>query len=107
MSKRISKMLFSKERVELNLVEDLQKEFGKLQTMSIDMDLMGFEEKYKERIPKYNSLEIQFKDAAKKAEELGVDKLAAEAKEFAKACQDRVKLINKKANLISQIIKLK
>jgi len=94
------------ERVELNLVEDLQKEFGKLQTKSLDMDLMGFEKKYEERIPKYNSLEIQFKDAAQKAEELGVDKMAADAKEFAKACQDRVKLMNKKASLISQVVKL-
>ena len=94
------------ERVELNLVEDLQKEFGKLQTKSLDMDLMGFEKKYEERIPKYNSLEIQFKDAAQKAEELGVDKMAADAKEFAKACQDRVKLMNKKVSLISQVIKL-
>ena len=92
------------EKLELNLVEDLQKEFGKLQTKSLDMDLMGFEKKYEERIPKYNSLEIQFKDAAQKAEELGVDKMAADAKEFAKACQDRVKLMNKKASLISQII---
>jgi|TARA_R110000824_G_scaffold82435_6_gene206658 hypothetical protein len=94
------------EKLELNLVEDLQKEFGKLQTKSLDMDLMGFEKKYEERIPKYNSLEIQFKDAAQKAEELGVDKMAADAKEFAKACQDRVKLMNKKASLISQVVKL-
>ena len=99
-------MLFSTEKVELNLVEDLQKEFGKLQTLGLDSDLLSFEEKYKERIPKYNSLEIQFKDAAKKAEELGVDKLAAEAKEFAKGCQASAKLMNKKANLILQIVKL-
>ena len=94
-------------KVELGLIEDLQKEFGKLQTLGVDMDLMGFEKKYEERIPKYNSLEGKFKDAAKKAEELGINKLASEAKQFASECQNRVKLMNKKSSLISQIVKLK
>jgi len=96
----------SAQKVELGLVEDLQKEYGKLQTIVLDADLMDFESKYEERIPKYNSLEIKFKDAAKKAEELGIDKLASEAKEFAGACQASVKKINKKVNLIKQATKL-
>jgi hypothetical protein len=103
---KLPKQELSAQKVELGLVEDLQKEYGKLQTLGLDADLMDFESKYEERIPKYNSLEIKFKDAAKKAEELGIDKLASEAKEFAGACQASVKKINKKVNLIKQVIKL-
>ena len=94
------------EKVELNLVEDLRKEFGSLQTLGLDSDLLGFEKKYLEKIPKYNALEIQFQDAAQKAKELGVDKLAEEAKAFAKACVESAKQMDKKANLISQIVKI-
>ena len=103
---KLPKQELSAHKVELGLIQDLQKEYGKLQTLGLDADLMDFESKYEEKIPKYNSLEIKFKDAAKKAEELGINKLASEAKEFADACQASIKKINKKVNLIKQATKI-
>ena len=94
------------EKVKLSLVDDLRKEYGKLQTLGVDADIMDFEAKYKERIPKYESLAIQFKDAAIKAEELGLNKMAAMAKDFAEASKNDIKVLNKKVSLLIQLTKL-
>lgn len=107
--KTISKMLFSNQepqKVDLSLVDDLKKEFGSLQTLGLDSDLLSFESKYEKKIPQYKSLKSKFDDAFQKAKELGVDKLASEAKEFSGACDDSIKKIQKKVNLIKQIIRI-
>ena len=93
-------------KVELSLVDDLKKEYGSLQTLGLDSDLLSFESKYEKKIPQYKSLKSKFDDAFKKAKELGVDRLAAEAKEFSNACDDSIKKIQKKTNLIKQIVRI-
>jgi|14BtaG_2_1085337.scaffolds.fasta_scaffold12888_4 hypothetical protein len=93
-------------KVELSLVDDLKKEFGKLQTLGLDSDLLSFESKYEKKIPQYKSLKSKFDDAFQKAKELGVDKLASEAKQFSGGCDESIKKIQKKVNLIKQIVRI-
>jgi len=108
---KVNKRLFSKtdlatHKVELNLVDDLKKEFGELQSLGIESQLNKIAGDYESRIPKYKNLKNKFLDAANKAEELGVDKLAQVAKKFANACDERTKEAQKKANLIMQVVKM-
>jgi hypothetical protein len=103
---QINKEELSAQKLELSLVDDLKKEFGSLQTLGLDNDLLSFEGKYEKKIPQYKSLKSKFDDAFQKAKELGVDKLASEAKEFSGACDERIKKIQKKVNLIKQIVRI-
>lgn len=102
----VKKEKLSSEKLELSLVDDLKKEYGSLQTLGLDSDLISFENKYEKKIPQYKSLKSKFDDAFQKAKELGVDKLAAEAKQFSDACDESIKKIQKKVNLIKQVVKI-
>lgn len=96
----------SSQKVELNLVDNLKKEFGRLQSLGIENQLNKIAGDYQGRIPKYKELKNKFLDAEKKAKELGVDRIAQDSKEFAKACDERIKQSQKKANLIMQVVKM-
>jgi hypothetical protein len=79
MSKRISKMLFSKERVELGLIDDFESEFEKTvnNDLKIGQSLISAlgkaESKYKAIINDYQSV-IKIADKAESAaKDLGID----------------------------------
>tara|TARA_R100000995_G_scaffold24400_2_gene10522 strand:- start:901 stop:1239 length:339 start_codon:yes stop_codon:yes gene_type:complete len=79
MSKRISKMLFSKERVELGLVDDFESEFEKTvnNDLKIGQTLISAlgkaETKYKAIINDYESVIKIAEQAESAAKDLGVD----------------------------------
>lgn len=96
----------SSEKVELSLVEDLWKEFGSLQTLGLDSDVLNFVNKYEKKIPQLKNLKQKADDAYQKAKDLGVDKLAGDAKELSKTCDSKIKKIEKKVSLINQLVKI-
>ena len=93
------------EKVELSLLDNLRKEFGSLQTLGLESDMLEIANKLEKRIPEYKSLKSKFDDLAEKAKELGVDKMVNEAKEFSKACTDTTKKIQKQSSSLKSLIK--
>ena len=93
------------EKVELSLLNDLMKQFGKLQTLGLEMDMLDIANKLEKRIPDYKSIKIKFDDVAEKAKELGVDKMVNDAKVFSKACTDTIKKIQKQSSSLKSLIK--
>lgn len=101
-----AKTELSSEKIELSLVEDLFKEFGSLQTLSLDGDILNFANKYEKKIPQLKTLKQKAEDAFGKAKDLGVDELAGDARELSKACDSKMKKIQKKVSLINQLVKI-
>ena len=93
------------EKVELSLINNLIKEYGRLQTLGLEMEILDISNKLEKRIPDYSKLKNKFEDVAEKAKELGVDKMFNEAKEFSKACTDKIKRIKKQSTTIKSITK--
>ena len=100
----LSKVELETQKVELGLVDDLKNDSKRMQKGIQELNSLRKQMRkvYFDAIDGANTNRGNFK----KAEELGIDKLASEAKEFAGACQASVKKINKKVNLIKQVIKL-
>ena len=108
MNPTLNKILqkFSTHKLELNLLNNLRKEYGSLQTLGLESDMLEIANKLEKRIPSYKELKIKFDDVAEKAKELGVDKMANDAKQFSKACTDDIKKIQKQSSAINALIKL-
>ena len=95
----------AKERVELALIDNLMKEYGKLQTLGLEADILDIADKLQKRIPDYKALKNKFNDVEKKAKELGVDKMANDAKEFSSGIDKKIKRIEKQSSLLKSLIK--
>ena len=95
----------SKERVELSLIDNLRKQFAKLQTLGLESDMLQIANELEKRIPDYKALKNKFDDLAEKAKELGVDKMVNDAKDFSKGCTDRIKKIQKQSSSLKSLIK--
>ena len=100
------KQLFSTEKVDLSLIDNLMKQFGSLQTLGLESDMLQIANQLEKRIPDYKSLKNKFDDLAEKAKELGVDKMVNDAKEFSKACTDNIKRIQKQSSSLKSLIKI-
>lgn len=98
------KQLFSTEKVELSLINNLMKQFGSLQTLGLESDMLDIANKLEKRIPDYKELKNKFDDLAEKAKELGVDKMVNDAKKFSKACTDKIKKIQKQSSSLKSLI---
>ena len=94
-----------KEKVELSLIDNLMKQFAKLQTLGLESDMLQIANQLEKRIPDYKELKNKFDDLAEKAKELGVDKMVNDAKEFSKACTDNIKIIQKQSSSLKSLIK--
>jgi len=99
------RQLFSTEKVDLSLIDNLMKQFGKLQTLGLESDMLQIANQLEKRIPDYKALKNKFDDLAEKAKELGVDKMVNDAKEFSKACTDKIKRIQKQSSSLKSLIK--
>ena len=95
----------AKEKVELALIDNLMKEYGKLQTLGLEMEMLDIANKLQKRIPDYKALKNKFNDVEKKAKELGVDKMVNDAKEFSSGCDEKIKKIEKQSSLLKSLIK--
>ena len=95
----------AKEKVELSLIDNLMKQFGSLQTLGLESDMLDMANKLEKRIPDYKELKNKFDDLAEKAKELGVDKMVNDAKEFSKACTNKIKKIQKQSSSLKSLIK--
>lgn len=96
---------FSTHKVELNLFNDLLKEYGSLQTLGLESDMLEIANKLEKRIPSYKELKIKFDDVAEKAKELGVDKMVNDAKQLSKDCTNKIKKIQKQSSSLKSLIK--
>jgi len=104
--KIITKLAKEREnKVELALIDNLMKEFGKLQTLGLEMEILDIANKLQKRIPDYKALKNKFDDVGKKAKELGVDKMVNDAKEFSSACDENIKKIEKQSSTLKSLIK--
>ena len=104
--KIITKLAKEKEnKVELALIDNLMKEFGKLQTLGLEMEMLDIANKLQKRIPDYKALKNKFDDVEKKAKELGVDKMVNDAKEFSSGCDENIKKIEKQSSTLKSLIK--
>ncbi len=93
------------QKVDLSLINNLKKEYGSLQTLGLEMEMLDISNKLERRIPDYSELKNKFDDVAEKAKELGVDKMFNDAKEFSRACTDSIRKIQKQSTLLKSIIK--
>ena len=96
---------FSTQKVELGLFDNLMKEYGSLQTLGLESDMLEIASKLEKRIPEYKTLKNKFDDVFQKAKELGVDKMANDAKEFSTACSNSIKKLEKQASSLKALIK--
>ena len=96
---------FSTQKVELSLLNKLMKEYGSLQTLGLESDMLDIANKLEKRIPAYQDMKLKFDDLAEKAKELGIDRMFSDAKEFSKGCTDNVKKIQKQASALKTLIK--
>jgi len=93
------------QKVDLSLIDNLKMEYGSLQTLGLEMEMLGISNKLEKRIPDYSELKNKFDDVAQKAKELGVDKMFNDAKEFSRACTNTIKKIKKQSTSLKSIIK--
>jgi len=93
------------QKVDLSLIDNLMKEYGSLQTLGLEMEMLDIANKLEKRIPDYKNLKNKFDDLASKAKELGVDKMVNDAKEFSKACTDSIQKIQKQSSSLKSLIK--
>jgi hypothetical protein len=96
---------FSNQKVELSLLNNLKREFGSLQTLGLEMEMLDIANKLEKRIPAYQDMKRKFDDVAEKAKELGIDKMFSDAKEFSKGCTDNIKKIEKQSSSLKSLIK--
>ena len=95
----------AKDKVELALIDNLMKEYGKLQTLGLEMEMLDIANKLQKRIPDYKALKNKFNEVEKKAKELGVDKMVNDAKEFSSGCDEKIKKLEKQSSLLKSLIK--
>jgi hypothetical protein len=112
MSKRISKMLFSKERVELALIDDVESQFDKVTNAVIGIDttliknLQKAKSNYNEIVKGYEEVIKLGEKVEQASKDLGIDipnvvkNRIADSKEKSKLNQ---KLISKISELISAL----
>jgi len=95
---------FSTQKVDLSLLNDLMKQYGQLQTLGLESDLLDIMGKLEKRIPDYKSIKIKFDDVAEKAKELGIDKMANDAKHFSEGCTKSIKKIENQVSKLNSLI---
>jgi len=96
---------FSNQKVKLSLLNNLKREFGSLQTLGLEMEMLDIANKLEKGIPAYQDMKRKFDDVAEKAKELGIDKMFSDAKEFSKGCTDNIKKIEKQSSSLKSLIK--
>jgi predicted nucleic acid-binding Zn-ribbon protein len=95
------------EKVELNKVEDLMKEGGKIggNIKSLEMEILSMANDIKKESSKYDSLISEMSKLEKAAKELGVDNVAKDATEAIKFYKDRQRRADSMLNAVKGAIK--
>ena len=94
----------SAQKIELALIDDLKKEYGKLQTLGIEADILSLADELSSRLPKYQSLKSKLDDAMKKAKELGANDIFSKLKSLNDGCDSSIKTIKKQVGSIKSAI---
>jgi hypothetical protein len=97
----------SSEKVELNKVEDLMKEGGKVggAIKGFEMEILSFANKIKSEASKYDSLISEMTKLEKAAKELGVDNVAKDAADAISFYKNKQKRADQMLNAVKGAIK--
>ena len=97
----------SKMEVELNKVEDLMKEGGKVggTIKGFEMEILSFANKIKSEASKYDSLISEMTKLEKAAKELGIDNVAKDAADAISFYKNRQKRADEMLNAVKGAIK--